>query len=780
MTGGFPGNMAILMAGIMALVTGGSFFITALGRKNLASIGRNAYLLQVAFTLAACVNLYYLFFTHDFSIKYVYEYSSLSLPFFYLVSSFWAGQEGTYLLWLLFSSLFGLAILFRGGKYTTWGMSFYSIINIFFCLVLMKMSPFAPLGGVVQDGAGLNPLLQDPWMVIHPPVVFLAFAVAGVPFAIALAAMVRRDFTGWLPMIFPYMILVALGLLAGNAMGGYWAYKTLGWGGYWAWDPVENTSFVPWMIATGLIHSLIIEKRTGALRRTNLLITCLVFFLVVYGTFLTRSGVLADFSVHSFVDLGTNIYLIVFMLFILVLTAVVFLTSRNPAIKGQPMDYNVFGRDFILLIGMIILVIFGFIVLFWSSLPLITGFLMETPAAADVATYNTFAFPFAILISLFLTLSPIIGLAGASIDIKKRLVFAVTISLLHAVFAFLFTSFNMPMIMTLFLYILALVFYTAERLYRKKLLTAIGVGLAGILVSLILGVREPENLLFIGAAVAAMASQIQAIIILFPGQLRLAGGHISHFGIGLMLLGIIGSSAYSKEERIILPLGEDVSAFDYILVYQGMQSSIMTPENELLLSIKDGPEQFEARPRYFYTSRMDGIMKRPYIKSSILYDLYLSPIEIQEQDVSEGLVLKRGESSTIGDFEIKFIDFDMKSHETGGLVSIGANLSVLYKGDTAYVCPVATSDLSSASKKLVSDPIELFPGSGKSIILNQVLPSDGAVVLEIPGLADIIMSEQLIMSVSIKPWINLLWLGIVIVFGGLIVSGTRFFSIARN
>jgi cytochrome c-type biogenesis protein CcmF len=178
-----------------------------------------------------------------------------------------------------------------------------------------------------------------------------------------------------------------------------WAYEELGWGGYWAWDPVENSSFIPWFVSLGLLHGLVLDKRTGALRKTNILLAALIFILVVYGTFLTRSGVLADFSVHSFVNLGVNVFLIGFLILFVVMTVALF-ASRVKALGHVPLSYNIYGRDFFLFAGLLILFVFGMIVLFWTSLPLITSIFSSNPRAADIATYNSFALPFAILFAL--------------------------------------------------------------------------------------------------------------------------------------------------------------------------------------------------------------------------------------------------------------------------------------------------------------------------------------------------------------------------------------------
>ncbi|UCD18031.1 MAG: cytochrome c biogenesis protein CcsA, partial [Candidatus Zixiibacteriota bacterium] len=554
MTAELAGDLAVFLAFIMALVSGAAFFITALGKKNLFYLGVRAYILQIFFTAAASVYLFYLIFSHDFTVNYVYQYSSSDLPLFYLLSSFWAGQEGTYLLWLLFSSLFGLILVYRGRRYTTWAMAFYSLINLFFAVILLSLSPFRPLSFSATEGAGLNPLLQDPWMVIHPPMMFLAYAAAGIPFVLALAAMARRDFSEWLKITFPYVGLTSLALLAANVMGGYWAYKTLGWGGYWAWDPVENTSFVPWVISLSLIHGMLVEKRTGALRRSNLLLSCALFFLVVYGTFLTRSGVLADFSVHSFVDLGINAFLIFFMLLYLGVVLTVYFTSRSPEKEGKPMNYNVFSQSFMLFAGMMLLLILGVVVLFWSSLPLITRYVTDNPTSPDIATYNAFAFPLAILVSLFLTLTPfVVGAGEKDSRLKARAVIFAVIALVIAGGLLGGKVATVPIAVTVLIYVAVMLVYLSNRRLTFRVLLALTAGIAGVIAGLLFSVRSFEFLFFIGAALAAATAHIESIVRYLSKHPNLVGGHLSHFGVGLMLIGIILSSAFPFNEKVVLP-----------------------------------------------------------------------------------------------------------------------------------------------------------------------------------------------------------------------------------
>jgi cytochrome c-type biogenesis protein CcmF len=231
-------------------------------KKNNSNIveykiyGRFAFYLSLAMITFASAYLYYLIFNHQFQVKYIYQYSSRDLPFGFLLSSFWAGQEGSFLLWTLFLSWLGVVFIKTSNQFENYGMFFMNLVQAFFLLVLIKASPFETHAGgaIPPDGAGLNPLLQNFWMVIHPPILFIGYAAATFPFAIALAALVRNNFTKWVSQALPWVLSVSITLGAGIIIGAFWSYETLGWGGYWGWDPVENSSLIPWLTSLALFH----------------------------------------------------------------------------------------------------------------------------------------------------------------------------------------------------------------------------------------------------------------------------------------------------------------------------------------------------------------------------------------------------------------------------------------------------------------------------------------------------------------------------------------------
>ncbi|MCK4632680.1 MAG: cytochrome c biogenesis protein CcsA, partial [candidate division Zixibacteria bacterium] len=583
MESGAVGHLAILVALVFNILAGIAYLAAARGKSSYEYLGRYSYHIFTGAVTIGVIYLFYLFFSHDFSMDYVARYSDRALPFFYLLSAFWGGQEGTYLLWLFFNALFGYIIIRRGGQYRNYAMAIFALVNMFLLTLLVKLSPFAAAPVVLADGLGLNPLLQDPWMVIHPPVIFVGYSMAAVPFAIAMTALILNDYSEWIKRTFPWMVITSLMLAAGNILGGYWAYKTLGWGGFWAWDPVENSSLIPWFVSLAVIHGLLVERRSGALRKTNLLMTAFTFWLVVYGTFLTRSGVLSDFSVHSFIDLGINNYLVGFLILYFVMTVALFI-PRIKSLKSVPLDYNFWGREFILFAGTMLLFIFSLIVLFWSSLPILTALVGSDPRAADVSTYNSFALPLAVIYCLLLAASPFSKRQPFSLAnwTKTALPILSGVALLGfgLFYIVLDAGFVFGCIFTAAIGGL-LIYFLKPEMFRA-LVPGIVAFVVAIIVAWVIGVRDYMYLLYLGMAALAIVSNLIVVARLASTDWKKMGGQLAHLGFGIMLIGTLGATAYSTNEKAVLKRGESVETYGLVLSYQGMEYDLQYPHNELI------------------------------------------------------------------------------------------------------------------------------------------------------------------------------------------------------
>lgn len=717
------GALLIALAMAATVTSTVSYFLVSRGYRRFESLARVSYYYFTVLVLSAAALLFYYFLAGDYSYKYVYEYSSSQLPFFFLIAAFWGGQQGTYLLWLALLSIFGYYLIFRGKEYTNYSMVFYGLINLFFCTMLIILSPFEKLPVAQPDGAGLNPLLIDYWMVIHPPVMFIGYAAAALPFVISLAALFTNRYKHWLMVVFPPVILVATALAAGNIMGGFWAYKTLGWGGYWAWDPVENSSLVPWLISLALIHGIIMERPGGAMRKTNLFLALSIFLLVIYGTFLTRSGVLADFSVHSFVDLGVNGLLISFMIGTAILALLLFF-ARFTSIKGPGIDMSVTSKQFALIFSIWSLCLIGVFVLAGTSWPLITGFFGQA-GAVDTDVYTRISFPLAILMGVFLSFAPILSWKAGTVS-----------SML------------------------------------KKLIVPAIIAVAITVISFISGVSSVPYLIYIFTISLALAANLIGLFKFLPGNVMKAGAQLTHFGFALMLLGILGSSAYSTHEKVVIDRDASGNAFGMQLTYKGMAHELTTPDNELLLAVSDGNDTYEARPKLYWSSRMGGMMKKPFIRRHLLYDMYFSPEQIQDLSGGQGLTLERGQTVEVGDYFIHFKEFDTNAHSEGAAMRFGAVLEVQdAEGDVEEITPA----ISFEQGVMNHEDASLTAGNADSQVrLETINADDGTIVLSVSGLTPDMPKDRLILEVSKKPTMNFLWAGtILLVLGCLIVLKHR-------
>ena len=771
-----PGDLLILCAFGINLLVGFSFFRAALGHQSAEGLAHKSYHTFMFCVSAALAYLFYLFLSHNYAITYVNEYSDSTLGFFLMLSSLWAGQAGSYLLWLFLSAAFGYGILRTGGLFRNWAMVIYSVVNLFFLFFLIKLSPFAMSGHNPVEGMGLNPLLQDFWMVIHPPVIFVGYAAAGVPFALALAALIKNNYTEWGKRVFPWVAITALMIGAGNILGGYWAYKTLGWGGYWAWDPVENSSLIPWFSSLALLHGLLIMKRTeGGLRKSNILLAALTFILVIYGTFLTRSGVLADFSVHSFVDLGNNIYLIGFLIVFTVISIGLF-AMRAKSIGHVSLDYNFWGREFALVAATALLFIFAMIVLFWSSLPFLTSVFTNEPRAADIKTYNDFALPLAIIYALLLAVSPItkqdrfslaswrtrlLAIAGGSLAVAFGLFYVVldTGFIFSVIFAIIVTSFAM---------------YLMKPDWRKQLVPSLGGFAIGLAVSLLVGVREPMYLLLFAMTSMAAVTNLVAMAGCLPNRWKSMAGPLTHFGFGIMVIGILASSAFTSNEQVILTTEEGGSAYGVQLEYLGMANDIMHPRNELILTLDDGDGGHEIRPELYYSRRLDGLMKRPHIERYLLNDLYFAPQQIQPAE-GGGLQMTKGETRQFDDYQLTFLAFEMGSHADGTEeLKVSTMLAVEHDGSTDTIVPALIYSTDEYGEpKYISEPAFLDSAGTLPINVTKVLADQGAVMLDIPGLVESGAPEVLVLDITRKPLIMLVWIGTTLLLAGCVISFVR-------
>ncbi len=422
---GILGQAALSLAFVSAILATWFYYRAAQygGEKN-ESIANALFFLKGAFTFFASGLLVYLIFTHQFQYYYVYNYTSSDLQNVYLWAAFYSGQEGSLLLWILSSFLVGLALIrWTSPTYRTPVMVLMGRKQVFLLSMVsgfpipgwgdLGASPFRTLASEMPDspvfqanpdfvpseGSGLNDLLRSPWIIIHPPVIFLGFAMMTVPYSFALASLWKRKYHEWIHAALPWTLGANLCLLTAIFLGGYWAYVTLSFGGYWAWDPVENASLVPWIFGMAGIHAMLIQKKHASSHKASIIFAILAYVAVVYQTFLTRSGILGDSSVHSFVDLGLYNHLLLFML-VTALIGFGLLIYRYRELPEPKKESPVLSREFMMFSGAMVLFLAGLVIILGTSSPVIGRLFVANPTPPDPQFYNDWTLPFGVLIGI--------------------------------------------------------------------------------------------------------------------------------------------------------------------------------------------------------------------------------------------------------------------------------------------------------------------------------------------------------------------------------------------
>src|SRR4051812_16051345 len=400
------------------------------GRPRLLTAARLGAYATCGLVLFGVLLLAYAFQTHDFRIRYVSHYSDRSMSTTYLLTSLWGGQDGSLLWWSLLLSIYtSSAVAWLKGRYRELQpfviATLMVIIGFFAVLMLFSANPFETnIAGTRPDGEGLNPLLQNYWMIIHPPALYTGFVGCSVPFAFCVAALAtgRLD-NEWIVATRKWMLFAFLFLSIGNALGMLWAYEELGWGGPWAWDPVENAAFLPWLTASAYLHSIMITERRGMMKIWNVVLICLTFFLTIFGTFLTRSGLIA--SVHSFAQSGIGIFFVYYMGVILAVCAALII-YRLPKLRSEGIFESVLSREAAFLgnnWGFLSLMVFIAVATTW---PRISEWLLDQKSTLGPTFYNMWIPPIAIAVIGLMGVAPLLGWRKTSPELfKKSFIFPV-------------------------------------------------------------------------------------------------------------------------------------------------------------------------------------------------------------------------------------------------------------------------------------------------------------------------------------------------------------------
>ena len=623
-----------------ALAAAGYAFGTAVaaalaGDRQRLEAARWGTHLTSALVLAATALLAFAFLTHDFRIRYVARYSDRSMSLGYLISSLWGGQDGSLLWWsTLLAAWSSGAVRWMRGRYLelqpTVLATLASVQAFFLVTMLFAANPFATyFGAAPADGEGLNPLLQTYWMAIHPPALYMGFVGWSVPFAFAVAALVtgRLD-DEWIVAIRRWM-LAAWGFLSmGLLLGMVWSYEELGWGGYWAWDPVENASFMPWLVGTAFLHSVMIQERTGMLKVWNMFLVLLTFVMTIFGTFLTRSGLIA--SVHSFARSDIGIYFAVYLVLLVVVCAGL-LAWRLPALRSEQRIESPISREFAFLVNNWILLGMMLFVLVATTAPLLSEWLRGETITVGPAFYNRWMLPFGLVLLLLSGIGPLIAWRKATgRQLRRAFFWPVAVGLATTVLhATLGERVGFP------------AFVEADALYD----TAAGRILAGL--------QGSAPLLFVGSSAFVMAAIVQefvrgaaarrrahgeswplALYRLTARARRRYGGYLVHAGIVLMYVGFTGA-AWDVEHETTLRVGQvaevarpGTDLWTRKLRYLGPRMESDESKQMLFADMTvmdaEGRKLGEVHPaKFIYRSHPQMPTTEVAIRSHSLFDLYV-------------------------------------------------------------------------------------------------------------------------------------------------------------
>lgn len=759
-------------------------------------LARISFITNTIVVIGLFITLYLIIYNHYFEYKYAHQHSKRSLDMQYLLSCFWEGQEGSFMLWAFWNGILGVALIKWSKRWEFPVMTVMSMLQLFLAsfligiyffdlrigtnpFVLMRNEfPDAPifqdpdyLTKYLTDGNGLNILLQNYWMVIHPPVLFLGFASAVVPYAFAVAGLWKREHANWVRPAMPWALFSAGILGLGIMMGAAWAYESLTFGGYWAWDPVENASMVPWLLLVAGIHTMLIYQSTGFSIKASLLFIFLSYLLVLYSTFLTRTGVLGDTSVHSFTGEGGTLYwhLIIMMLFFILLPLVLYIRQRKD-IPVVTKEESMNSREFWMFVGSLLLLISGVYIIVLTSLPFFNKLFGTNWAIGEDVEY--------VYNRIMILVAIILGVLTA---ITQYLKYKDTTR------KYLWSKLWLPTVISLVISILISVFGNIE--YDKY-------G-AGFLVAIHLATWT---------AVYAVISNAFYLGSVLKWKMKAAGSSIAHVGFGLMLVGMLISSAKKElisENRTGIAVsglkdakGRDENALEnvtliynvptpmgkYVVTYMG--DSTETKNNKVFFKIRfmqtdtaDGTivEQFDVTPNAFLMKSEEGTQlssnpgARHYLSNDVFVYItsWLNPDNIKDTASFQYNKILTGDTIF---YSNGFVVVDR-------LLSANKNQNQdLPLVDSAWLSELTV--FSKEGKRFQSTPAYFIKDNQASAKTDTIMEQNLVLTLKKnnKGVVELGIKESnaVMRYITLKayrfPWINLLWLGVVIMVAGFMIS----------
>jgi len=828
------GQFFIILSLVSSCIACLSYFLSVKSKDDTArlhwkKLARIAFITDAVSVFTIFGILFYLFYTHSYEYFYVYKNSSNSLEFKYIFSAIWSASEGSFLLWALWHAVIGIILIGSSKKWEAGVMTVLSFSQACLAIMMLGMfffdykvgsSPFqlfreqmpqlplfanADYVNMLRDGNDLSPLLQNYWMVIHPPVLFLGFALIIVPFAYSIAGLWTKEYGNWVKPALPWA-LAAGGILGlGIMMGARWAYESLSFGGYWAWDPVENASLVPWLTLIAGLHTLLIYKHTGRALRTTHLFFIITYILIIYSTFLTRSGILGDTSVHSFADLGMNKQLYLFLNLFIWLPVFSLLSGRK-------LFYAIASFS-----GLIILTnsipLFA-LISFFTAIGFILYGLKQVPAIAKEEAASSREF-WMFIGSLVLFITAVFIIIATSLPVFN-LIFGEWIGEKFTMGDDVIFFYNrvvifVAVILGLLTAISQYLKYkeTKSRFFRRRIVfpTLISV----VIASLILGFGKinyyEQGAGYLAAIWLAVISSVYALIanaayiwIGMKGKLGFSGASVAHLGFAMALLGILISSSKkevlsyntsfinidfgkdSKEkagENLTLIRGEKMDMGNYWVTYEKDSAHPKKTQWYYLLNFesKDGKEKFRLRPNAFVNYKgNEGLMANPDAKHYWNFDIFTYITSIVDKEKNKDTA--------------SFVSREMRP---GDSLFYSRGYAILQSVKSINDLP---SDLFGAGDSVYEATIKVY---SKTNSVYEAVPKLAVVRSALLPIADTVIAESLIFQlnnvhsghadigikesgavldyVTLKaykfPFINLLWGGIVFMVMGFIISMIR-------
>lgn len=571
------------------------------GSERWLKSAKRSVLILACLTTVASGTLSYLLVTSNFNYEYVALYSSSDMELFYKVSAFWGGNAGSLLLWLWILSIYTALVTWSKHKesrqYLPWVSTFLLVINLFFALILNTIEyPFAPNPEEMNEGNGLNPLLQNPGMAVHPVTLYLGYIGFAVPFAYGMAAlMLRKVDATWLKVTRRWTLVSWLFLSMGIIYGSQWAYVELGWGGYWAWDPVENASLLPWLTATAFLHSAMIQERKGMMKKWNISLVTTTFLLTIFGTFLTRSGLL--WSVHAFANGPIGAYFLGFIGLLLV-GSLALISSRWSTLEAEGQFESAVSKESSFLVNNLLLVVSAFTIFLGTIYPVISEAVTGSKVMVGAPYFNRVNVPIFITLILAMGIGPMLAWKRSSLKkLRYNLIVPIMVALIVGIllFAFGINSWMAVVSISSALFVMMTIILEFSKAVQARVK-------------------------------ATKESLIRSFLMLFVKNRRRYGGYIAHLAVLFIVIGLTGASAFSFDSQQTYSIGDKVEIGKYSLEYRGLGKTSTELKQTVFAEFyvkKNGKELGVIRPEKVDYTNGNQMTTEVAVVSSIQEDLFV-------------------------------------------------------------------------------------------------------------------------------------------------------------